>query len=397
MPMLSRSVFAERLLKVQELMRRYRLDALAFMRADMVEFVTNFSVDVETWERPIVVVMTLNGDVFAVLNELSTGHIYISKNQNRLWIDEADIHFYAEHPRLEQRLPLLPQWPELVAELLMRKGLGFSRIGSDTSSDLLSRAVSMLPGASLHPMFSAISTARWQKHAEELANMRALASLMDWVQDRYLENIRPGRLIQELDCAMASLFVTEGAKRFPGEDLRIRVCNTLSGPSSASPHGDGAQCGATIQSGHGLVNAVIPYFNGSIIENERTFFCGKPSLEQRKLFETAAAASDAGVEVAIAGRPLSGIDVAAMKVIEAAGLSRHVRHRAGHPMGIMHHEFPSDMAFNHRPLLDNEVYSVEPGLYIDGLGGFRIDNSIVVGVKPEILTKSTYRIEDVSV
>ncbi|MFB2553974.1 M24 family metallopeptidase [Ensifer soli] len=63
-------------------------------------------------------------------------------------------------------------------------------------------------------------------------------------------------------------------------------------------------------------------------------------------------------------------------------------HRTGHGMGILCHEFPEDMAYNHRPLLTNEVYSVEPGIYVHGLGGFRQDDTVVIGSVPEILTKS---------
>jgi Xaa-Pro aminopeptidase len=57
-------------------------------------------------------------------------------------------------------------------------------------------------------------------------------------------------------------------------------------------------------------------------------------------------------------------------------------------MGTAGHEFPEDMAFNHRPLRAGEVYSSEPGIYIYGLGGFRNDDSVVVGDKPEVLTKA---------
>ena len=69
--------------------------------------------------------------------------------------------------------------------------------------------------------------------------MREAASLADWTQAQYRENIRPGRLVQELDAAMAALAYAEAARRFPGEELQMS-CFTLSGPASAAPHGDGA-------------------------------------------------------------------------------------------------------------------------------------------------------------
>jgi Xaa-Pro aminopeptidase len=63
-------------------------------------------------------------------------------------------------------------------------------------------------------------------------------------------------------------------------------------------------------------------------------------------------------------------------------------------MGIKGHEFPDDMAFLERPLLENEVYSCEPGIYIWGLGGYRIDDTMVVGkTAPESLLKTPRDIE----
>jgi len=54
---------------------------------------------------------------------------------------------------------------------------------------------------------------------------------------------------------------------------------------------------------------------------------------------------------------------------------------------VQGHEYPDDMPFCHRPLLAGEVYSVEPGIYVYGLGGFRIDDTVVIGQTPEIITK----------
>lgn len=125
-----------------------------------------------------------------------------------------------------------------------------------------------------------------------------------------------------------------------------------------------------------------------VIENERTWFCGQPTPDRVRDFEAARAANEAALEAAVVGRPVSGIDAAAQAVIEKAGCAEFILHRTGHGMGTLGHEFPEDMAFNHRPLLANEVYSAEPGIYVYGLGGFRKDDTVVVGETPEVLTRS---------
>jgi len=352
MPTLTYKTRDIRLNKMRELMAHTRVDALIFTSADFFQWATNFHVDVQTWERPIAVCIPATGEPFAVMNELSTNHMRFARERKSVWLE--DVSFYAEHPKTSDRQPLLAQLPEL----------------------------------KLISLTAEVRELRWVKTQEELVVMRAAASLSDWVQDRYRENIRPDRLVQELDFQMASAMVEEGARRFPGENLEVLRCWTLSGPPSASPHGDGASCGARIKAGDGLVNIVIPRLNGIVIENERTWFCGKPTSDQAKYYEVARAANAAALEAAVTGRPVSGIDAAAQQVIENAGCGSFIKHRTGHGMGVIGHEFPEDMAFNHRALRADEVYSAEPGLYVFGLGGFRLDDSVVVGEVPEILTNT---------
>lgn len=385
MAILGNAVRMHRHQQMRDLMDREGLDALAFTGADFFQFATNFSTDVQTWERPIVCVVPRDGEPFVVLNELSTHHWRYGQEDQALWV--ADASFYAEHPRTGARLPLAGQWAELVAEKLKAAGLARARIGADGGGKL-GRAVALLPKASLEVMVDEMRALRWVKHPEEIALMRQIAGLSDWVQDRYRENIRPGRMVQELDMVMATLMAEEGGRRFPGEHLEILRCWTLSGPASAAPHGDGKQAGARIETGHGLVNIVIPRVNGLVVENERTWFCGKPDARQVSLYEAATAANEAAAAAAVTGAPVSGIDAAAQAVIERAGFSEHIMHRTGHGIGVLGHEFPEDMAFNMRPLREREVYSAEPGLYVFGLGGFRHDDTVVVGAAPEVLTRA---------
>jgi Xaa-Pro aminopeptidase len=368
---------------MRDLMDREELDALAFTSADYFQFATNFNVDIETWERPILCVVPRNGEPFAILNELSTNHWRFGAETQRLWVQDAS--FYSEHPRVQFRTPLIPQWSQMVAAKLEQAGLHRARVGADALGGLLARTAELLPHLRLEDAGGRLRQLRLVKHQEEIAAMRAAAALSDWVQDRYRENIRPGRLVQELDMRMAALMAEEAARRFPGEDLEI-YCGTLSGPASCAPHGDGRSCGAIVEQGHVLVNMVLPRLNGLYIENERTWFCGKPSQRQIQLFDAALAANEAACQAAIAGNPVCAIDAAAQDSFERAGVAALIRHRTGHGLGIADHDFPVDMAFNMSPMIERQVFSVEPGIYEWGLGGFRHDDTVVIGTKPEILT-----------
>ncbi|AOY91935.1 aminopeptidase [Cupriavidus sp. USMAA2-4] len=391
MPKITTAVRDYRVAMMRELMDRCRLDALVFTTPDFFQFATNFQLDVWPWERPVFAVVPRDGEPFAVMNELSTNHMRFATEQQTVWL--RDVTYYAEHPRVSQRLALAPQLPELLASSLAARGLGASRIGVDVAHPLLAAAQRYLPELVLRPALAEMRAMRWVKHAEELSVMRALGALTDWVQDRYRENIRPGRLTQELDHAMSALMVEEAARRFPGEDFDILKCWTLAGPASASPHGDGAACGARIAEGDTVVNLILPRLNGYYVENERTWFCGRPDDRQARLYQVAAQATDAAVQAAVTGQRVCDMDAAAQAVIERAGFGDYVFHRTGHAVGLMLHEYPEDMAFNTRALRAGEVYSAEPGLYVYGLGGFRLDDTVVVGSEPEVIVKTPKTLE----
>jgi Xaa-Pro aminopeptidase len=384
MPKLGHATRDFRVAQMQALMDAEGLDALAFTTGDNFQFATNFHTDVQVWERPIVCVIPRNGAPFAVMHELSTTHIRFAQDSGEMWL--SDITLYAEHPRIANRLPLLPQWPALVADVLSAHGLARARIGVDAGGPLLG-ALARLPHARAEVMVEKFRALRWVRGNEELALMRDLGALTDWAQDRYRENLRPGRVCQELDFTLFAMMAEEAGNRFPGEQFEVRGYS-LSGPASAAPHGDGRISGARFQKGHGVVNIIVATLNGLFIENERTWFVGPPDATQVRAFEAARAANQAAIEACVAGAPMSGIDAAAQAVIEKAGFGANILHRTGHGMGTILQRFPEDMAFNHRPLLAGEVYSAEPGIYIWGLGGFRHDDTILVGAVPESFTRA---------
>jgi Xaa-Pro aminopeptidase len=372
-------------------MARKGLDAVVLFSAD-AEFYTNLIVDVQVWERPIAVIVPRSGEMFGVLASLSTNHFRYATERGSTWL--SDVEFYYEHQR--DRVRLFTEFHKHVADRMRARGLHGATIGHDGSGEHLARIIAAL-GAGKSVSFSEdLQSLRWVKHDEEIALMREAASISDWLQERYLENIRPGRLIQELDLEMNRLAVEESARRFPGQNCEWRIYS-LRGAHSASPHGNGAQTGARIEVGDGLVNIIIPRLNGVTIENERTIFCGLPTKEQEQAFEVALEAQRAAIETMRPGNPVCQIDIAARRVIEGAGYGENILHRTGHGVGMRGHEYPADTAFNTRPLKKNEVYSAEPGIYVWGLGGFRVDDTVVVGDTPEVLTKAPKNIGAVTV
>jgi Xaa-Pro aminopeptidase len=384
MTMLTREVYKARHAAMRGLMETHELEALAFLTPDYVFYATNYPEGgLAPWERPLAVVVPRQGEPFAHLHELSSNALEDSLRRGVMWV--SDVAFYGEHPRVVDRLPLAPQWPETMADLLRAHGLGRGRIGVDALSGPMADVPRLLPRLELVDVGVDLRELRWVKHAEELTVVREAAALSDWAQERYREGIRPGRLATELDWSVGAAIMEEAARRHPGEHVDLFLLG-LTGADSACGHGAGTRTDAHIAAGDVVVNIICVRLNGLWVENERTWFCGAPGDLQRRAFAAAGEANEAAIAECRAGNPVCAIDAAAQAVFERTGFGQHVRHRTGHGMGIAGHEFPHDMAFNTRPLRVGEVYSAEPGIYLPGVGGFRQDDTVIVGEQPEVVT-----------
>ncbi len=383
-------VFKDRQKRIQEFIAEQGLEAVIINTAGNVAMMSGFMLDVEPWERPIAFVFPKEGAPFAVLNELSTNHLKMAEKRGSLYV--TDYSIYVEHPPTVNRTWTRDQWANLLDTRLAERGITKGVIGVEGygPTDLLKA----------NPRFSFVNVSpflikmRMVKYPEEIAIMRDCAALTDFGQDRYMELLKPGGNVKATDARIAALMYEEAAKRFPEDRFEVHML-TLSGPASAAPHGTGADVGMKFEKGHGVVTIIVGRLSGLVVENERTILVGKPNDKQVAAFQAATEACEAAAAKMVAGTPVSHADAAAQAVYDKAGFGDNINHRTGHGVGIIGHEYPEDMPFLHRPFWENEVYSAEPGIYIYGLGGFRHDDTVVVGKKkPEILTKRSKKLED---
>jgi Xaa-Pro aminopeptidase len=393
MPFVPADVFADRHRRIREYLTGNDLEALLVGDPDHFYMVTGFHLDVAPWERPVAAAFPASAAPFLVMNELSTHHLMMARERRTLHV--PDYALYVEHPRSTHRTYTRDRWLDLLSSRLGAAGVRGGRLAADRPAAYAGLRAH-LPGVTeIADATRFLIEMRQRKYAAELEIMRAAAALTDWGQDRYMETVRPGMLICELDLEVSRRIAVEGASRFPQDRLEVRVWS-LSGPASASPHGTGADAAMRIERGDGIVNIIIVRLNGLVVENERTLFAGPPRTDvQRRAYEAATAANLAAIAKFVEGTPVAEVDAAAQRVIEQAGFGDHIMHRTGHGMGIAGHEFPEDMAFNYRPLQAGEVYSCEPGVYIYGVGGFRQDDTVAVGkTAAEVLTKRSKDLQD---
>ena len=389
---LEKYIYVERHERIRAFLEREGYEAYIVLTPDNFYYTTGFFLDVAPWERPVAVCIPKKGEPFLVLNELSTNHVRMAKARGSLAIEET--HFWREHISSSLRFYTRPQWTELLAHQLIAHGVDRGTIACDAGFGAIKSVQSLLPRILFVTEAQLLINMRTVKHEEELKFVREGAKLTDYGQEVWRALVKPGKLMVDVDMETTRKMYIKGAELFPGCKVECR-CFSLSGPASASPHGTGGDSDMTIERGHGIVNIIIVRLNGYVVENERTWIVGEPTDLQARAFTAAEQACEAATKQMVAGNLVSSIDAAAQSVIEAAGFGGYINHRTGHGIGIAGHEWPDDVAFNHRPLIAGEVWSAEPGIYIYGIGGFRHDDTVIVGqTEPEVVTKRSKRLVD---
>jgi Xaa-Pro aminopeptidase len=122
----------------------------------------------------------------------------------------------------------------------------------------------------------------------------------------------------------------------------------------------------------------------------RTVFLGKAPAKAARIYRAVQQAVAEGEDAVAVGRPCEAVDAAARRVLKSYGYERYFTHSTGHGLGMEVHELPRVSRGQSAPLLERAVITVEPGVYLEGYGGVRIEDVVVVREKGgEILTPTS--------
>ena len=233
-------------------------------------------------------------------------------------------------------------------------------------------ASAVFPKAQLTACDELLEDLRAIKSDDELEALQRAAGVVDRVVEQLAGIAAPGVTEAEFATECVLRLRAEGGESLPFSPL------LLTGARSALPHG---LPGPTpIAAGDLLIVDIGTSVDGYCADITRTFVVGAdPSDRQSEVFETVHAAQRAAIAAAQAGAPARTVDHAARSVIVEAGYGRHFIHRTGHGLGLDVHEPPYLTATNDQLLQPGMVVTVEPGIYIEGWGGVRIEDDIVVG------------------
>lgn len=319
----------------------------------------------------------------AQLNE-SSGSLLINK-RNAFLITDSRYTIEAEKEAPDFKVVTLKKGvvdglPGLCRRL-KTKVLGFEggHLVWDLHRDLFRAFKKLDPAIKLKPMNGLIEEMRLIKSPSEIKIMDRSSRLMCSILDEIIRRLKPGQTEKELAREIEGLAREGGA-----EDLAFSSI-VASGPNGALPHA--VPSGRKIKKGEPIIFDVGVKVDGYCCDMTRTVFLGEPNREFKKIYRTVRQAQLAALKIIRPGIQSNIPDRAARDIIKAAGFGDYFGHATGHGVGLATHEEPRLAPTKPVELKEGMIVTVEPGIYIPGKGGVRLEEMTAIGKKgSKILT-----------
>ena len=222
----------------------------------------------------------------------------------------------------------------------------------------------------LTPASALMTELRGSKDEEELSCMTAAQRIAEGALEQILKEIRPGMTEKEIAARLNYLMVSAGAEKTAFDTI------VASGPNGSMPHAVPGM--RKVREGDFITMDFGCVYKGYCSDMTRTVALGRPSDEMRNVYDIVLQAQLAGIAAAKAGVTGAVIDGAARKVIQDAGYGVYFGHSFGHSLGIDIHEAPNAAPGNDKPMPDGAVVSAEPGIYLPGRFGVRIEDVMIL-------------------
>ncbi len=282
---------------------------------------------------------------------------------------------YAEQVKLEVDGPRVvvgagPLIDLLAPHLRFRRGTVIGFDPDQTSVATLSRFRSALHRSTFRAVPGVLDPLVSVKDEEEIASIREAIAISERVWDEILPMIIPGVRESEIAARISYLHRLNGAD---GDGFEPIVA---SGPRGALPHARASE--RRIRRGELVTIDFGCRWQGYHSDITRTVAVGRPAPELRRLYRAVLDAQLASLLMVRAGVEARAVDAEARRVLRSHRLQQHFRHSLGHGLGLQIHEQPRLAPISNDILRDGQVVTVEPGVYVPGLGGVRIEDDVVV-------------------
>jgi Xaa-Pro aminopeptidase len=275
----------------------------------------------------------------------------------------------------------------IVAELA--RGARVAAVGDQMWARFLVELLPQLPDVTYRRAVDIVGPLRMVKDAAEIAALRAAGAAADRVADQLHRGEIPlvGRTEAQVSADISARLIAEGHDK-------VNFAIVAAGANAASPHH---------HAGDRVIQAdeiVLCDFGGTMAgycsDTTRCVFTGDVPAEIADAYAVLHEAQAASVASAVVGTPCEDVDRAARDIIAAAGFGEQFIHRTGHGIGMEEHEDPYIVAGNTRPLEAGHAFSVEPGIYVAGRWGMRLEDIVVATPDgPEALNASDHSLVSV--
>ena len=349
---------AERLQQLQASITDAGLDAYALAPGPSLFYLTGLAFHL--MERPIVLLVPAEGQAALIVPGMERDKAQTSGLAFRAFV-------YGEDPATQ---------PEAFSQALTAIGLTDGRVGIEPlrlryyESELLRQAAPVLRQVAAPQV---VGDLRLRKDATEIGAMRRAVEIAEAAMQALLPTIQVGMTERQIGAELTVHLLRAGSdSALPFQPI------VASGPNSALPHATASD--RQLQSGEFLLIDWGASHQAYFSDLTRTFAVGEPTDEMRGIHQAVLAANKAGRQAIAPGRTCGSIDDAARRAIDQTGYGQRFIHRTGHGLGLEEHEEPYLYAGNSQALAPGMTFTVEPGVYVTGYGGVRIEDNVVVTV-----------------
>lgn len=361
------------------------LGAVIF-RPERIQYLIDFA-HLST-ERPIALLLPAEGDPHALVPKLEEEHL----RAQAPWLSQ--VHAYFEYPGKTHPMVHLQA---LLNDLNLLEGpLGCDNDGFLDQNGYQGPSLSALVNGALVDVGHMIDEMRLVKSDVEIAILRECGRWGSVAHQKLQAEIVPGKSEREIS-RLAEEKTYRELERAEAEQAEFPSLSVhasfRSGSRTSMPHA--AMSGRRVGPGDNLVTYCQGIQSGYRTELERTMFLGEPTQDKKTYFEVVRQAQQIALDLVRPGIHCSEIDLAVQDYFEKQDVTQYVHHHQGHGLGLEFHEAPFLDEGDPTVLQAGMVISVEPGLYVSGLGGFRHSDTVLVTARGyEILTPYASEIED---
>tara|TARA_R110002126_G_scaffold291361_1_gene451807 strand:- start:55 stop:1242 length:1188 start_codon:yes stop_codon:yes gene_type:complete len=360
---ISKSEYKQRIQLIQDKIKTSQIDSLVISEEEDIYYLTGLTY--KSLERLFLLVIKENNVSF-IVPKMELAHLKKVDNVN-------EIESYWEYPA---------QKPERWKDILLEKVRDSKLIGIGGKTPFEISA--FLTSVNLKTVENSIlEQHRWIKSNAEIQLIKQASKYCNFSINELNKNAYFG--MSELEVFSIGRSIQQKViKETPFDYLATNIL-VAAWPSRISyqPHGIPKVSDVLVEGSH--ISLAFLRVNGYSAELERTFFTSKPTKEQEEAFELMMEARRRSYAILKSGTIAEDVDLAAKQILIDQGLKENLMHRTGHGIGLGNHEGPYLAEGDKTVLKENMVVSIEPGIYIEGVGGFRHSDTVLI-------TKNGYEI-----